>query len=367
MKNTSTINLVFAIAMVCAFIQCSNHSSDSVYEATAIAEELFQVDSICFLESGVNQLQAIDDTTIYASGFFYNNKGRHYLAKWNGKIWEEVGNMNLEPSSNIRSFKVFSQNEIYATGDFTDNTDVVYIAKWDGKQWNHIAHFWGSESANNNMAVLNENDIYVTGAHFNPRNTSVCRWNGKKWSEVGKLPQKISIHSLIVRDSNSIFIMGEEYKVDFVPYCAHWDGKNWNRLNISSRNITSMDSDDKGNIYFGLSYSSNDTANFSHIVKWDGKSLTGINIGNEYYSIVTLLVVSENEIYASVCLTNYGSKFIDEKAIVKWDGFRWRKIPGTENTGEILTLSKFGNNLYYSGISLNDSIKQRITRVNSAN
>ena len=104
----------------------------------------------------VNALAVFDDGTgpaLYVGGLFTSAGGlsSSYLAKWNGKGWQEVGRGTNGRVTGLAVFDDGSGAALYVSGDFTrvqtrkswTGADVSlaanHVAKWDGTSWSQVA------------------------------------------------------------------------------------------------------------------------------------------------------------------------------------------------------------------------------------
>jgi hypothetical protein len=142
---------------------------------------------------------------IYTGGEFTNGSddlsGNLYVAKWDGKHWSELGGANsfaadivanspYAPDPDILYLCTDTASNVYVAGDFADTTGHHYIAKWDGTKWGELGGVNSFRANGFQQAVIadSSNNIYTAGWFSNiDGNQYVARWDGKQWSEVGGL------------------------------------------------------------------------------------------------------------------------------------------------------------------------------------
>jgi hypothetical protein len=91
--------------------------------------------------SYINSVCSDSTGNIYTAGDFSDGAGYHYVAKWNGAGWNELGtginalNANLD----IYCTCTDASGNLYAAGYFRNTNNNCYVAKWNGTTWNELA------------------------------------------------------------------------------------------------------------------------------------------------------------------------------------------------------------------------------------
>jgi len=243
--------------------------------------------SVCAIDSKGN---------VYTGGFFTNEFGKYYLAKFDGKQWVEVGkNSNLKFNSPIYSIYIDKKDNIYIGGSFSDSISTdqyvgnckYYVAKFNGKEWSLLdydcsinkilfSRKWSyvkslnGDSKGNIYAVIDDNEIYNNEA-------PVLKFDGVKWQYLldSNLRSKFYNFKDVKCDKfDNIYIncMRTKYQ-DNPVILKSGNGSSWENL-VGFDTLTSeisfncFDIDTFNNIYIG-SFSLNTYENY--LIKHDGK------------------------------------------------------------------------------------------------
>jgi len=288
------------------------------------------------------------------------------------KSWD---GLNFSTIENGVSGEVYSivryKDDIYFGGEirkayFDDNNiSVSSIVRWNGNSWNDV----GGGLAKSNigqwistMEVFND-ELYVGGIFNKAGNVeanSIARWNGNSWQNVGDGLVNTEGMSGMVRCmtkfNNELYVAGSFTKAGNISTknVAKWDGNSWHSLsNGVDLTINTM-------IFFNneLYVCGVKDANIMQLMKWNGTiwesvTMNGLDTSNlnVYNFNVYDFEIYENELYI-------GGKFHvgnDSKNIAKFDGTKW--IPVTslgvyENAdfaGTVYCMSVFDSSLYLGG------------------
>jgi hypothetical protein len=91
---------------------------------------------------GAKALSSDASGNIYAAGQFTNIIGNYNVAKWDGSKWTLLGGtvsgVTLNANADIASICSDNSGNIYAAGSFTDLNGYHYVAKWDGTKWTEL-------------------------------------------------------------------------------------------------------------------------------------------------------------------------------------------------------------------------------------
>ncbi len=87
----------------------------------------------------INNLITDAKGNLYAMGNFTNNKGKKYVAQWNGNTWSEVGGKDSSTFNNqIFSVAIDKKANVYVAGFFRNDSSKNYVAKWNGSNWSEL-------------------------------------------------------------------------------------------------------------------------------------------------------------------------------------------------------------------------------------
>lgn len=157
---------------------------------------------------------------IYASGNMCNG-----IAKWNGTQWVSVGTGIYGGEKSVKTLKVFN-GELYAGGSFVYMNGILCsnIAKYDGTRWANLgngAKGYGCTNSSGyiyDMEVFNSN-LYAVGMFTKIGDVSankIAKWNGSDWCSVeygiDLLPRALETYD------GALFISGDFYSVSGKNY-----------------------------------------------------------------------------------------------------------------------------------------------------
>ena len=302
---------------------------------------------------------------IDAGGFFTNNIGYTYIAKWTRTSWGILGGSSATFNSGVNRITKDNLGNIYATGGFTNGNGNRYVAKWNGSSWAEIS---GTNSSTFNdiitsVAVDTKGNVYAGGYFTNgisylTGNPYVAKWNGTSWTELGgtktsKLNN--SIEYIITDTVGNVYAAGNFIDSVNKFYVAKWNGTNWIELggtNLSPFNgyIRALTNDNKGNLYAVGAFKN--AKGKEYVAKWNGtvwQELGGKDSSTFNDYIATIVSDAKGNIYIAGNFTNNNGK----QYVAKWDGISWTELGGTNssicnNIISSLTLDSIGN-VYASG------------------
>jgi hypothetical protein len=298
---------------------------------------------------------------IYAGGSFTNSfSGYHFIAKWNGKFWSELGKNPNQFNYNIYEICPDKSGNIYAIGGFTNSLNHEFVAKWNGANWSSL----GDNSDFNQRDGLNiittdtNGNIYVVGG-----SGRIFKWNGANWSPFGPIAGKV--YFLAINKTGHVYASGDFKNNSGYYFLAQWNGINWDEVGgndsskFNSSFLTYIDS--KGNIYSAEVYANSDAPNgfSSKVMKWDG--VNWVKIGNFNGEIYTLTCdIKGNLLVSGKIYNKEGNVYV-----AKWDGINWNELGNnssffnnsitkliTDSVGNIYAIGRFTNTKYFQFVAI---------------
>jgi hypothetical protein len=333
---------------------------------------------------------------IYAMGNFQNARGYHYVAKWDGAKWTELGGtvpgVALNANDWVLQIASDPAGNIYAAGDFTDANGNAYVAKWDGSSWTKLGGTVPGIALNANGGIYSITSdvsgyIYASGA-FTDSNGKyyVAKWDGTSWMELGGTVAGVALNindviiALTSDAAGNIYAGGYFTKSKAKSYVAKWDGTSWTELggtvagialNINNGTL-SLTFDASWNLYAG-GYFTDSNGNY-YVAKWDGSRWTelggtvpgvALNANNAIYSVTA---DASGYIYASGTFTDSNGNYY----VAKWDGTSWTELGGTvpgvalnANAPIISTTSDASGYIYASGLFTDSNERNYVAKIKS--
>ncbi len=326
---------------------------------------------------------------VYAAGYFTNDSGKYYVAKWDGFDWSELGGLNgLAANSYILSITGDKFGDIFVAGCFTNSNRMNYVAKWDGKFWQELGGV-NSLSANWNIkSVICDSigNVYAVGG-FSDSNGQriVTEWirTKNKWTVVGNsdfagLNAKSGINSVIPNGKNSIYVAGGFTDSSNKNQVIEWrnlDNK-WHILGekdglAANNSINQICNDTSGNLYAcGRFTNGIDSTNGKYYVAiWDGKRWSELGGKSSLGANASLNAIHFDEFSNSLFVAGDFSITNDNRnncLVAKWDGVNWIHLRGfgaSKEKGSIETIhgDSFGN-IYVSGWNKNENGKYFVAK-----
>ena len=139
-------------------------------------------------DSSIYALATDRPGNVYAAGAFTDTSGYHYVAKYNGHIWTQLGadTTALKANGSINALITDTFGNVYAGGTFTDSLGYYYIAKWDGTKWTELSNP-GTNQVNvlgpiNALTLDSVGNVYAGGMvpDSNGNFFFVIVWNGSQ-------------------------------------------------------------------------------------------------------------------------------------------------------------------------------------------
>ncbi len=163
---------------------------------------------------------------LFAAGYFKNSKGKQYVAKWNGNIWSELGGTNSSTFNNdILSLTTDKSSNVYASGYFTNGTSVSsglhYVAKWNGNNWIQLG------GINVIYCLITDigGTVYGAGSFTNGSKNNVARLNDSIWQELGgasSSPFNSTVRTIVPDVNGNVYASGSFTNASGKRYVAKY-------------------------------------------------------------------------------------------------------------------------------------------------
>lgn len=353
--------------------------------------EVGGTDSTSFIQANYNGITAlaVDSlNNIYAGGDFVNSFGRHYIAKWDGASWGELGGTGSSPFFQAyfgaSSIKLDRSGNVYACGDWTDSSYNPFIAKWDGTSWSQVNGTTNPPSTGSygylTFGFDNNGDLFAAGDLRNADGqVAVYKWNGSNWIELPAANPSIIKGSIFVmtKDVNgNLYEAGYDYR-DGVSL-RKWDGASWTKIGGSfapfNNTVYALTSDPSGNLYAGGFFTNGfPTGGNAYVAKYDGTTwseLGGSGTSTINAFIRCLASDASGKIYAAGNFTNGPTWPGGNRYVAVWDGSSWDEVGGaglSTFNNDINSLAVDGSgNLYAAGSFTNASGKYYVAKWDGA-
>ncbi len=332
---------------------------------------------------GIQTLTTDVGGNVYAAGGFTNSNGKFYVAKWNGSGWSELGGTNTSKffgTYGINTLTTDAGGNVYAAGWFTNSNGKHYVAKWNGSGWSELGGTNNSTFSSyiNTLTTDAGGNVYVAGNFKNGNGKFyVAKWNGSDWSELGgtiaaSFYSSYGIQTLTTDGGGNVYAAGYFRNGIGKFYVAKWYGSGWSELGGTNNStfinsISTLTADASGNMYAACNFT--DVNGKYYVTKWNGSSwskLGGINAFTFDSSIVTLTTDAGGNLYAAGEFRNGNKK----QYVAQWNGSGWSELGGTNASTfnwRINTLTTdAGGNVYAAGGFSNGNGKQYVAKWNGS-
>jgi len=328
MKKFNRITLLL-LSMVLVLSSCKKNNDDNNNNNTG--DPHWKRIGLGFFNASIFTLCFDPAGNLYAGGGFTNSNGKYFVAKWDGSVWTEVGNLNSDHT--ISALCSDAAGNIYASGFTNANLD-GYIAKWDGSTWtfsppvtgqlylntlsadaagnvyatagtNVYRYYNGTWDAMNmsgfdhwaNNALSANGSLYVAGGAFvGGTNGAVAQWNGSGWSQLGDINTYEQAYDLCTDANGNLYASGG---FDFQSgYVLKWNGTTWTDLNLNGNEmVTGIAVSNSGNLYAGgYFYNSN---NKYYLAKWNGTAWSQEGVGMFNSNFLAVCAGPDGKIYSA--------------------------------------------------------------------
>ncbi|MCX6351437.1 MAG: T9SS type A sorting domain-containing protein [Bacteroidetes bacterium] len=293
-----------------------------------------------FVYSSIRSLCTNKTGKIYMAGSFtdFGSSSRNKVYAWNGSDWElgltaHVNDLNAVFA--ILSIASDTAGNIYAAGQFINDSGETYVAKFDGKKWQELGTGTNRLQSKGNIGAIcidKANNVYIGTVVKNSSATgyNVFKWDGKKWTELGNdvIHSGSEIFNLIADKFGNIYTNGTVKNANGYEFISKWDGTRWSQMDsvnpLNADRIITSAVDTFGNIYASILPSGSKKA---YIAKWDGKKWTELGSGADvfhydYWTVGTILIDDTGNVYVAGYLKNAkGNGYV-----AKWNGSKWIEL-----------------------------------------
>jgi len=361
------INLRYQVAIITTYLLLS------ITKTNAQWSELGGKDSSTF-NNIITSLTTDHGGNVYAGGYFINESGKWYVAKWNGRSWGEVGGKNSSTFSDyIRCLATDAVGNLYVANSFGIKSPggfslYVYVSKWNGNKWQMVGdsttNFKTFDNIISSLTTDANGNLYaacgIGGYYFYPY---IAKWDGSNWQQLGDehfFSFTSEITSLATDAIGNVYAAGNFTDSNGKEYVAKWDGSSWQEVGGADNSmfngpIRSIAIDSIGNLY-AAGYFRNDSGK-EYVAKWNGSSweeLGGTNSSKFNSSIERIIIDAMGNVYAAGGFNDDSGKHY----IAEWDGKVWSELGGN-NTSKfnsyISSIIIDSNNVYCGGGFTNDS------------
>ncbi|MFN8366451.1 MAG: T9SS type A sorting domain-containing protein [Candidatus Kapaibacterium sp.] len=125
---------------------------------------------------GIFSIECDEYDNLYVSSWdIKNSSGASYIAKWNGKQWSEVGDIDYFAQfkttyglGEIGELVVKDSKHVYAYGDASDTTE--YLCMYDGEHWKILLILKGPRRGCGDLTLDKYGNLYISGDFGKPTN-----------------------------------------------------------------------------------------------------------------------------------------------------------------------------------------------------
>jgi hypothetical protein len=239
----------------------------------------------------IGNVMEVYNNELIVGGFFIS-AGETYsprIARWNGSEWNSMG---FGMSGPVYALCVYN-GELYAGGNFiyAGENSCNGIAKWNGSQWLPVGTgVVGGEKVIRTLKVYN-GELYAGGSFIYMNGvycSNVAKWNGSQWSSLDDGAKGYNCTSSLgyifslETAGNDLYAAGLFTKIGTISAnkIAKWNGNDWCTveygIDLLPRSLESFG----GSLYISGDFYSVSGKNYSNIVKYNPKTLTGVTNNN---------------------------------------------------------------------------------------
>lgn len=235
---------------------------------------------------------------LYAAGAFKNAAGNHYVAKWDGSKWSEVGILNI--NSNVLAISGDANGNLYIAGLFTNSNNDEYVLKWNGTSWIDIGYALGGSDFITTLCTDAAGNLY-SGS-----DTHVAKWSGGSWTKLNMTGFNHWVNTVFIDKSGSLIVAGGSYTAGTGGSVAKWNGNGWTELGTLNtyEQAYTLCNDANGNLYAGGGFDSQS----GYVVKWNGSSWTNLGL-NGNSKVNSICSDTKGNLFAGGSFYNSKNKF----------------------------------------------------------
>ena len=206
---------------------------------------------------------------VYTSEFDYDT-GLPFVSKWNKSTnsWSKlIGTNQFDFGSEAKPITTDALDNVYTAESNTNPSH--FVAKWDGSNWIEVggtnSQSFGIDYYISSIATDAIGNVYAALSN-NIDTKSVAKWNKSTntWSFLNDIIPTASeqpiVNTIITDASCNIYAAGDICNSDYKKYVAKWDGTKWNDFGIlwANNSINSICFDASGNMYAGGAFTNSD-------------------------------------------------------------------------------------------------------------
>ncbi len=287
---------------------------------------------ITFTLTSVDMISSADGWIGGFEGFFANGHPRgSVILHWNGSNWSRVTSPNAAP---LFSIAMISATDGWAGGGFVDSYGT--ILRWDGSMWSEASHpsingvinAITMRSASDGWAVGGVSDSYLPC-----QQGTILHWDGTSWSTPVSSIADMYFHSVTAISANDVWVAGEYcHRTTGIPpterrgsVLGHWNGNLWSFTilympNSGFNSISAVTSNDVWAV-----------SDWTTMMHWDGNQWNTVNIPAP--NLKSVAMTSSTDGWA----VGAGP------TVLHWDGNTW-EIAATPATNGLLNVNMLSSN-----------------------
>jgi hypothetical protein len=277
------------------------------------------------------------------------------IATWNGTRWRSL-------AEGVRSGGVAVleslEHELFVAGSLGGTGGGAHgITRWDGERWSALTRGLGIWGPVFDLQMFDDGSgaaLFACGNLGNAGGTGVgaiTRWDGSRWSPVGREIAFGGAESLAVFDDGSgpaLYLGGDFTWIgnQWMSGTAKWDGTRWSPLGTGVCGWVSTQVVFDGSLYVAGDFNSAGSVVVGNIARWDGDRWWDVDGGVE--STVRSLAVFDDgfgpALYASgnFWFAGLGSQTVAAYGFARWDGSAWSAVSGSASLTNRMLVQDLG-------------------------
>ncbi|HEY3854838.1 MAG TPA: Ig-like domain-containing protein [Verrucomicrobiae bacterium] len=301
----------------------------------------------------VNAISVASNGDIYMGGATTRSRGYGGIARWDGRIWNPVGNRALNGVNGTINALAWQGSSLVAGGSFTEagGRPALALARWDGQAWTNIG---GGVNGGIRALAVSGTNLYIGGSFNgagNQRAANIARWDGTNWFDISGGVNG-PVDAIAAATNGDIYVGGEfttagNLTVNGFAVCV---GGEWNSLGFGSGETVKALVIRDGQLYASGSFTNIGGITASNVARWDGTQWSALGSGLAGGNI-DALVFKDGQLYAGQGVTQQGGSTPTE--IFKWDGTNWSALPQglvAQNYSGVFALAATENKLLAGGV-----------------